>query len=216
LPITKPTARAKNDYRLTAVWTIEMVSAVVLSAGKPDSMGEQKLLLPLRDKPVLQWVLEGALASAVTEIICVVRDLRSARRHITLVNERLIWLVNGGGNQSSFIIAGLWAVDPKSDGVLFLVGDQPFIRSELIDALLDRFENSHASIVAPTFKGQTRNPILFRRELFPELLKLTGDRSGHALLEKHRDRAELVPCEDEIPFVNIDVRAGYAQLKEPA
>jgi len=196
----------------------EMVSAVVLAAGRVESMGEQKVLLPLRDKPVLQRVLEGALASKVREVVCVVSDLASARQHITIENERLIWLVNYGadGGPKSSMIAGLWAIDPNSDGVLFLAGDQPFIRSEVIDALIQRFEKSRALIVAPSFQGQPRNPLLFRRELFPDLLKVTGDRSGHALLEKNRDQAELVPWSEEIPSVDVDVRADYARLKEPA
>jgi molybdenum cofactor cytidylyltransferase len=110
----------------------------------------------------------------------VVSDLASAGRGITIENERLIWLLKYGaaGGPNSSMIAGLWAIDPKSDGVLFLAGDQPFIRSELIDALIERFESGHALIVAPSFQGQPRNPLLFRRELFPDLLKLTGDRSA--------------------------------------
>ena len=195
-----------------------MVSAVILAAGRAESMGEQKVLLPLRDTPGLQRVLEGALASKVREVVCVVSDLASARRHVTVENERLIWLVNysvDGGPKSS-MIAGLWAIDPNSDGVLFLAGDQPFIRSELIDALIDRFENSSAPIVAPSFMGEARNPILFRRELFPDLLKLTGNRGARALLEKNRDKAELVPWAEEIPSLDVDARAAYARLKEPA
>ena len=197
---------------------IEMVSAVVLAAGRAENMGEQKALLPLRDKPVLQRVLEGALASRVREVICVVSDLASARRHVKVENERLIWLVNYGadGGPNSSMIAGLWAIDPNSDGVLFLAGDQPFIRSELIDALIDRFENSSAPIVAPSFMGEARNPVLFRRELFPDLLKLTGDRGARALLEKNQDKAELVPWAEEIPSLDVDARAAYARLKEPA
>ena len=195
-----------------------MVSAVILAAGRAESMGEQKVLLPLRDTPGLQRVLEGALASKVREVVCVVSDLASARRHVTVEDERLIWLVNygadGGPNRS--MIAGLWAIDPNSDGVLFLAGDQPFIRSELIDALIDRFENSSAPIVAPSFMGEARNPVLFRRELFPDLLKLTGNRGARALLEKNRDKAELVPWAEEIPSLDVDARADYARLKEPA
>ncbi len=195
-----------------------MVSAVVLAKGRAESMGEQKTLLPLRDNAVLQRVLEGALASRVREVVCVVSDLTTAGRHITIENERLIWLLKYGadGGPNSSMIAGLWAIDPNSDGVLFLAGDQPFIRSELIDALIDRFENSRALIVAPSFEGQTRTPLLFRRELFPDLLKLAGNRGARALLEKNRDQAELVPWSEEIPSVDVDARADYARLKEPA
>ena len=195
-----------------------MVSAVVLAAGVAGSMREQEALLPLRDQPVLQRVLEGALASKVREVVCVVSDLALARRHTTIENERLIWLVKYGadGGINSSLTAGLWAIDPKSDGVLFLAGDQPFIRNELIDALIERFENSHALIVAPSFQGQPRNPLLFRRELFPNLLKLTGNRGARALFEKNRDRAELVPWGEEIPCIDFDVRADYERLKEPA
>ena len=104
-----------------------MISAVVLAAGRAERMGEQKLLLPLRDKPVLQWVLESALESEVHEVICVVRDLEAVRRRISLAGDRLFWFVNYAADrgQSTSVVAGLWAIDPKSAGALFLVGDQP-------------------------------------------------------------------------------------------
>jgi molybdenum cofactor cytidylyltransferase len=193
-----------------------MISAVVLAAGRAERMGEQKLLLPLGSKPVLQWVIEGALQSNVHEVICVVRDLEFARRHISVVDDRLFWLMNHAADrgQSTSVVAGLWAIDPKSAGVLFLVGDQPMIRKELIDSLIGRFRSSAASIVAPGFQGQPRNPVLFRRDVFPELIKLTGDRGGRVLIERHRDKTEIVDWTDETPFMDIDVREDYEKLKE--
>ena len=178
-------------------------------------MGEQKLLLPLGGKPVLQRVLESALASDLAEIVCVVRDL-ALRRHVSLVNERLLWLVNDAAHrgQSTSVIAGLWAIHPKSDGAMFLVGDQPMIRRELIDALLERFETSEALIVAPSFRGVTRNPVVFRRALFPEFLQLKGDRGGRGLINKYRHNTAIVEWQDELPFIDLDVRADYERLKE--
>ena len=191
-----------------------MISAVVLAAGRAERMGEQKLLMPLRDKPVLQWVLESALASELHEVICVVRDLGSVRRHIGLVDERLFWLVNplADRGQSSSVIAGLWAIDPQSDGALFLVGDQPLIHGELIDALVERFEKSNALIVAPVFHGETRNPVLFRRDLFPDLLTLSGDRGGKGLVEKYRTQTVFLEWQDHTPFLDIDTRKDYESL----
>ena len=195
-----------------------MISAVVLAAGRAERMGEQKLLLPLNDKPVLQWVLESALSSSLHEVTCVVRDLKPVRQRITLAHSRLHWLVNYAADrgQSTSVIAGLWAIDPRSEGALFLVGDQPLVRKDLIDALIERFEQSSAVIVAPSFKGRARNPVLFRRELFPELLKLTGDRGGRLLLEKHKSGTDLVEWHQEMPFLDIDVREDYERLKELA
>lgn len=178
-------------------------------------MGEQKLFLPLGGKPVLQWVLESALASDLDEIICVARDFAPVRRHINIADERLFWLLNYGADrgQSSSLIAGLWAANPASDGVMFLLGDQPLIRKELINSLIARFTDSSALIVAPRFNGEARNPVLFRRELFPDLLKLSGDRGGRALLERHRKKTALVEWKDETPFLDIDVPEDYERLK---
>jgi molybdenum cofactor cytidylyltransferase len=195
-----------------------MISAVVLAAGSARRMGEQKLLLPLRGKPVLQWVLESVLASDISEVICVVRNLESLPPRIAINDDKICWLVNFAADrgQSTSVIAGLWATDPNSEGVLFVVGDQPMIRAELINALIERLEKTTALIVAPRCKGQTRSPVLFRREIFPELLELSGDRGGRALIEKHKDRTEIVEWQDELSFVDLDVREDYERLKELA
>lgn len=192
-----------------------MISAIVLAAGRAERMGEQKLLLPLNDKPVLQWVLESALASNLHEVTCVVRDLKWVRQSIAASHQRLNWLVNYAADrgQSTSLIAGLWASNPRCAGALFLVGDQPLIGTELINALVDRFRNGSEWIIAPTFRGETRNPVLFRRELFPELLKLTGDRGGRALLKKYAAKTALVEWHEETPFLDLDVREDYERLK---
>ena len=191
-----------------------MISAIVLAAGKAERMGQPKLFMPLHDKPVLQWALESVLATAVIEVICVVRDL-AAGAHISVADHRLSWLVNdrADAGQSSSVITGLWAVDSKADAALFAVGHQPLISSELINALIERFNRVSAPIIAPTFQGQVRNPALFRREIFPELLKLEGDRGGRAVIEKYQDRLELVQWNEEVPFMDIDDQKDYERIK---
>jgi molybdenum cofactor cytidylyltransferase len=171
--------------------------------------------MPLRGKPVLQRVLENALASALHEIVCVVHNLEAVRRKISLVDERLYWLTNHAADQgqSTSVIAGLWAIDPKSVGALFLLGDQPMIRLELVNSLVERFKTTNALIVAPSFRGQTRNPVLFRRDLFPELLQLTGDRAGRGLIEKYRKKTALVEWNDELSFKDINIPGDDEKIK---
>jgi len=186
-----------------------MISAVVLAAGREATSGEARLFSPFQGKPALQWVLETALESDLHEVICVASDLVSARQRIAMTERRLFWLANPAADrgQSTSVIAGLWAIDPHSRGALFLTGDQPLVGRELIHALVQRFETSSALIVAPAFAGQTRNPALFRRDVFPELLKLKADQDGRALIEKWSSATELIGWDHEAPFMNITALA---------
>ena len=195
-----------------------MLSAIILAAGQAQRMGEPKLLLPLRDKPLLQWVLQSALRSQIDEVICVVRDLDAIYRQMPLVDPRLFWLVNYAADrgQSTSVVAGLWAIHPDSDGAIFIVGDQPLIRSELIDALIDRFNHTEALIVAPSHRGQTRNPVLFRRSLFSELIQLTGDRGGRSLIDKYRPQTALGEWPEATPFLDVDTPEDYQKLMQLA
>ncbi len=192
-----------------------MISGIVLAAGAARRLGQQKLFLDLKGKPVLQWVLEAALSSQLDEVICVIRELNEARRKIPLKQDKLRWIVNERAHegQSTSVIAGLQSVSPDCEAGLFLVGDQPLVNRELINGLVELFRRSGRLIVAPDFQEQTRNPVLFDRRLFPELLQLTGDRGGKGLLEKHRKNTAFLTWEREESFLDVDTWEDYERLK---
>ncbi|MBI2997259.1 MAG: nucleotidyltransferase family protein [Deltaproteobacteria bacterium] len=178
-------------------------------------MGQQKLLLDLRGKPVLRWVLEAALGSELDEVICVVREPKEIQERIFLGHDKLRWVTNEKAKegQSTSVIAGLRAINAKSDAALFLVGDQPLVKTDLINGLIGLFKKSRSLIVAPTFRGQTRNPVLFQKDLFPELLELTGDRGGRGLIEKYRGEVAALDWNEEMPFLDMDKWDDYEKLK---
>lgn len=191
-----------------------MVSGVILAAGAAKRMGQQKLLLDLKGKPVLQWVLEAALSSELGEVICVVHEMHEARERISIEHTKLRWISNENApeGQSTSVIAGLKAASPHSEAALFLVGDQPLIKTELINGIIDLFRKSAALIVAPIFQGQSRNPVLFHRDLFPDLRKLTGDRGGRGLIDRHKEKAAFLEWKEESPFLDLDIWEDYERL----
>jgi len=178
-----------------------MISAVVLAADRPRPGGEVLFLESFRGKPVLQRVLETALRSDADEVICVVRDLAQARAHIPLVNDKLSWVIDYGADygKSHALVAGLWAIDPSSGGAVFLNGDQPTVSRNIINGLIDRFVHTSALIVVSTIASQPRYPILFRRELFPELLKLRGEQDGRQLIESS-GRTDFMAADERAMF----------------
>ena len=192
-----------------------MISGIILAAGAAQRMGQQKLLLDLKGKPILQWVLEAALSSELDEVVCVVREANEIQKGISLKDDKLRWVTNekASEGQNTSVIAGLKAINPQSEAALFLVGDQPLVKRDLIDGLIDLFRKTAALIVAPTFQGQTRNPVLFHRDLFPELLKLAGDRGGRGLIEKYKNKTVFLEWKEEAPFLDVDRWEDYERLK---
>ena len=191
-----------------------MISGVVLAAGASERMGQQKLLLDLKGKPVLQWTLEAALSSELDEVVCVVRELKGIHRKIPLKHDKLRWAVNdrAAEGQSTSIIAGLKTISPKSEAAMFLVGDQPLVKPGLINALIHLFKKEPALIAAPTFARHSRNPVLFHSNLFPETLELKGDRGARGLIEKHRQDSAFLEWPDESPFLDVDRWEDYERL----
>ncbi|MFQ5681627.1 MAG: NTP transferase domain-containing protein [Candidatus Binatia bacterium] len=192
-----------------------MISGIVLAAGSAKRMGQQKLFLELRGKPILQWGLEAALSSELDEVICVVRELKQLPQRVSLEHVKLRWITNerASEGQSTSIIAGLKAVSPDCEAVLFLVGDQPLISTALINGLIQLFKKGAPLIAAPTFQGLTRNPVLFHKNLFPDLLELTGDKGARGLIEKYRDKAAFLEWAEESPFLDVDNWQDYERLR---
>jgi len=190
-----------------------MISAVVLAAERGSQTATSSLALTA--KP-LRVILENALASKIDEVICVTGDLAAAWREIEFTSERLLWCANSAAAQgwSALVICGLWASNPRSDGVMLLASDQSLIGTELIQALIERFEKSSAWIVAPSFTDQPHGPVLFRRNLFPELLRLSGDDMGLCLLKKYAENTAVVEWQDEGPRLNREARKRSTHSKE--
>lgn len=192
-----------------------MISTVVLAARSSWQAAEKQSSAPFRNQPTLQSILENVLASVVDEVICVTDDLEAARRDIKLVDSRLVWHFNGARRgQSSSVIAGLWASDPESDGIMLVAAELSPFRRELIDLLIGRFESSPAWIVAPKTGDEAPNPIVFRRELYPELLKLTGDDWGVSLVAKHAEKAARVELAEEPKSFKVNQRRTRMRFKE--
>lgn len=103
---------------------------------------------------------------------------------------------------SSSIIAGLrklLELEPDLDGVLICLCDQPKITIEQIDRFAETFSKTRPEIIASAYDGVVGVPGLLPRELFGELLNLTGDTGARQII---RDR-DVISI--EIPEAALDV-----------
>jgi molybdenum cofactor cytidylyltransferase len=194
------------------------VGAIILAAGKSTRMGEAKPLLRLGESTVLGQTLENVRGAGVDEIILVLGFSAEAIRQQLPISsiEGLKVVVNQAYTQgmASSLRAGLCAVGPQIDAALIVLADQPFIRPETLDLIVDRYRCSCAQIVIPSYKGFRGNPVLLDRSVFPEVMALDGDIGCRAIFGNHLEGIVKAEVEDAGILLDIDTKDDYVRLQD--
>ena len=200
---------AKNDRH---------VAAVVLAAGRSTRMGEPKQLLRVGERTVLERTVENVREADVEEIVLVLGySAEEIRRELPAdLSDGLRIVVNRQYKEgmASSLREGLSAVSGQMDGALIVLADQPFVRSETIDRIVERYRGSEAEIVIPFFEGRRGNPVLLDRSVFPEAMALEGDTGFRAMFSSHAVGIENVDVDDSGILLDIDDRADYERLRD--
>ncbi len=183
-----------------------IVAAIVLAAGASTRFGSPKQLLDWRGRPLLQHVIWQVLAAPVCEIVVALGAHYA--RVAPLIYGLPVTLTHNAdweAGLSSSVALGLRALRRRPDAAVFLLADQPGASPELITRLIRSYADARAPIVLPRVHGQRGNPALFASELFSELMQVTGDQGGRALLTHYWD---------DIAWVDADERALF-DIDEP-
>lgn len=189
------------------------VAGIVLAAGRSTRLGRPKQLLDLGGRPLLRRTLDNALASSLDQVLLVLGH-RADEIAAALGDHPARAIVNPeyAEGQATSVVAGVAALPSDIVGAMLLLGDQPGITPEIIDALLAAWRATPGPIAAPVYGGTIGNPILFRRDLFPDLLRLTGDRGARAIVRARSDDVLRVPVPKESPPPDVDTEEDYAAL----
>jgi molybdenum cofactor cytidylyltransferase len=193
-----------------------VISAVVLGAGSSTRMGRPKLLLPLAGKPIVQYVVDAALASPVDEVVVVLGHDPDAVRSAIEPDPRLRFTVNErpGEGQSTSLRAGLHAVDPAADAAVILLADQPGVMSSALKAVIEAAAQPLApgiAAVQSSYGGVPAHPTLFLRTVWAEVVE-EGDHGARNWLRAHPDRRLLVEMSGNPPE-DVDTPADYERIR---
>lgn len=97
------------------------------------------------------------------------------------------------------------------ESCLVCLADMPFIRP---DTYRDIAAAQRADrIIIPQYSDQPGNPVGFGHEFFPELMSLSGDSGGRAIVESHPDAVQRLVVADPGILHDIDTPADLARLQ---
>ena len=162
-------------------------AGIILAAGGSKRFGKPKQLLDWFGKTFIEQTITTASKAKLDPIIVITgaykEQITSAVKKYAVhmvTNER--W----EEGQSTSLKAGIeYSLSLRIDKVVFLLCDQPQIPSELIDQIIAISNDSQFDIVTASNNGKVCPPILFKKNCFPELLELSGDRGGRDLVTKY-------------------------------
>lgn len=191
------------------------ISAILLGAGESKRMGENKLDLPWGKKTVLEKCLQTLIRSEVTEIVLVLNEKMKNKVNV-LRNKKVKIVFNPDYRKgmSTSILHGLKVIDPRSQGILIALGDQPALKTRTINAIVLRFREEGKGIIVPTFQGKWGHPVLFHRRYYKDLLKLKGDIGGKSLVQKNLSDVLMLPLKSRGIIQDIDNWKNYYEMKE--
>ncbi len=194
--------------------THRRVAAIILAAGAGTRMGGRiKQLLPWRGTTLIEHALDLALRSDATETIAVLgAHAETIRPLIEHRGARIAFNRQWSGGLSTSIRAGLGALAPEIDAAIFINADQPALTSDIINALIQRYRETTAPIIAPTYAGKRGSPVLFDRAHFNALTQLTGEQGGREILAQQA--VELVAFDDARWGMDVDTLSEYARALE--
>jgi molybdenum cofactor cytidylyltransferase len=99
----------------------------------------------------------------------------------------------------------------RAEAVVLALGDQPGIESATIAAAIDFWRRAEAPAVRVSYRGRPGHPLVFAKDLFPELQALHGDKGVWKLLDAHSEWVRQVEIDKPYPG-DINTWAEYTRL----
>ncbi len=189
------------------------VSALVLAAGASERFGGVKTLARLGGRPVLQHVLDTVAAIGFGDVVVVLGDAPAQiEAAIGWRGERRVCNPDPGAGLSSSLRVGMAALAEGTEAALVLLGDQPLVRADVIEALLGALRDGGRPVVVPRYAGGGgANPVLIARAAWPLALGATGDRGLGPVLRVHPELVHEVAVLGANP--DVDTRGDLAALE---
>ena len=188
------------------------VAAVVLAAGQGLRFGGQKLLAPLRGRPLLQHALDAVNASSLSPIVVVLgADGDAIETGVSPGRARIVRNPDHATGQASSLRVGLRALE-ASDAAVVVLGDQPNVTAALLDALVEAQRSTGAAAVVCMQDGRRSPPTLLHRDLWNQVDELRGDTGARDVLARRTDVAVYAVADEVARLDDIDTQEDRERL----
>jgi len=183
------------------------LEAIVLAAGSGARFGGGKLTAPYGGGVLLDGALAAAFAAPARSVTVVTgaeaaRVAAAARAFDPRV--KIVHAADHTEGMGASLRTGIASLPEDAAGAFVFLGDMPRVPLAVLPKLVEALAKG-ALAAAPTHEGRRGNPVLIGRDLFPQLLALTGDTGARSVLQGLGDRLALIEAPDDGVLFDVDV-----------
>lgn len=178
----------------------KFISGLILGAGASQRFGPPKQLLPFGGVTLLGWVVAQAeRAAGLDELVVVLgRAAQQIRQTVAFGSAKVVENPVFEEGCSSSYRAGIAALNPQSEAIMIILGDQPGVRPQLIDRVAAEWRQGEAKIALCSYQGRKGHPMIFARPLFDQLVGLQGDKAAWKLVDANPELVQEIQF--DLPF----------------
>lgn len=202
------------------------ITGIILAAGESKRFIGIKQCVDIGGKTLLSHVVTQALDSKLDEIILVLgfKIDKIIQSLGNLVNKNKLRIVKNPKykqGMSTSLKAGLKAAtedaDVDANAVMIILGDQPKITTEHINHIIDTYKPTTASLSVPMIdtpsKTRPGHPVIIGQRLYPELMKITGDKGAREVVKNNISYAKIVSISDSGTQFQINTEVDLKKYK---
>jgi molybdenum cofactor cytidylyltransferase len=203
--------------------TSSTIHALVLAAGQGTRFGGRKLFAEWRGGTMLEAALGSALNAPIAGVTLVsgqdrdeieqlaraFADRHEAADRLTLVHAR-----DHKDGLSASLKAGIASLPPSAEAVFVFLGDMPKIPADVPALLIEALGAPGLVAAIPAHGGVAGHPVLIRRELFPEIMALSGDIGAKPVLARYTARTVFLSVGDAGVLLDIDRPEDIARARD--
>jgi len=151
-------------------------AAVILAAGSSSRMGFPKQLAEVRDKPLLQAIIDKVNINFDNSSVVLGSESEVISEKIDFKNSNILINENWPEGITSSIRTALFFYQNQKEinDIIFFLGDQPEVEVEVIDGLKND-DHDGSKVLIPQYRYKLGFPILIPRMFWPKLELITED-----------------------------------------
>ena len=189
-----------------------MVYMIYLAAGLSSRYGSNKLLAEVDGKPMYRHLLDILTVMKEEEphrfelvVVTAYDEIEEALQGLPL---KVVRNHHQELGVSHSIKLGLEACGEsgRHDHVMFAVADQPYVQEDELFGFIHMYKRSYKGIGVLCWKGEMGNPVIFQGQFVPELMALTGDMGGKAVVKEHLSEVFQYEADSEMSLKDIDTK----------